>query len=152
MSKEGELWRAACSLVRGNKTAIMTTADPDGLPHAAWMTVSVDEEMVQVVSITASTSQKVDNLYDNPQAEWMFSSPSLETLVYLSGPTVIVPAEEARRYWDAMPGKSKAYYRNFSDPEDPENFTIIRTHVNKVVYCRPTAYKKTVIHEIKLAE
>ena len=152
MSKEGNLWRAASELVGTTRNVIMSTADANGLPHATWMTVTVDSKMDEVISITAPTTQKISNLRDNPQAEWMFASPSLESLVYLSGPTEIVVGEKAQHYWDSMPGKAKAYYQLYSDSNDPDEFSIIRTQVNKVVYCRPPGYRKTIVEEITPAD
>jgi hypothetical protein len=113
------------------------------------MNISADSNMQEVVAISAPTTTKVSNLLSNPQCEWMFASPSLETIVYLSGPTKIVGGEEARRCWDRMPGKSKAYYRNYCDTDDPAKFAVICTHVVKVVYCRPIGYRKTVVEELK---
>ena len=104
--------------------------------------------MQEVVTITAPTTQKIANLRANPQGEWMFASPSIETVVYLSGPTQIMEGDEARRYWDRMPGKSKAYYRNYCDTDDCAKFAVIRTLVTKVVYCRPIGYRKTVVDEL----
>lgn len=148
MSKEGKLWRAASDLVRVTRNVIMSTADDKGMPHAAWMTVMVNGDMNEVITITAPNTQKIVNLRVNPHAEWMFASPTLETMVYLSGPTEIVAEEAAQSYWDAMSGKSKAYYQLYSSDDDSNKFAIIRTQVTKVVYCRPPGYHKTIVHEI----
>jgi hypothetical protein len=78
----------------------------------------------------------------------MFASTSLETVVYLSGPTEILEGDEAKRYWDRIPGKSKAYYRNYCDPDDASKFAVIRTRVTKIVYCRPIGYRKTFVDEL----
>ncbi len=148
MSKQGELWRAASQLVAKRKKAVLATADASGMPHITWMNALADSTMEEVVTITAPTTQKVANLQLNPQAEWMFASTSLESMVYLSGPTQIVRGEEAKKYWDAMPGKSQAYFRNFCDLDDHEMFSVLRTKVTRVVYCRPPGYRKTVVHEL----
>ncbi len=148
MSKEGELWRAASEVAKSTKLAIMTTADASGMPHAAWMNLLADSVMEEVICITAPNTQKIANLRANPQAEWMISSPTMETVVYLSGPTEILSDDEARKYWNSMPGKSQAYYRRYCDEDDPDKFCILRTKVTRVVYCRPPGYHKTVVHEI----
>lgn len=147
MKIETELSRAAAQLVAKCKNAVLATADAHGLPHATWMTTQVTSDLAEVVSITAPNSQKADELRRNPQAEWMFASPSMETIVYLSGHTRLVEGEAAKRYWDQMPGKSQAYYRKYCETEDYHKFAVIRTEVSKVVFCKPYAYKKTVVFD-----
>ncbi len=142
-----ELAREAQQLVMKCKNAVLATADDQGHPHSAWMTTQVTGDLEEIVSITAPTSQKVAELRRNPQAEWMFASASLETLVYLSGYTRVVEGEAAKRYWDQMPGKAQAYYRKYCQTEDYHKFAVIRTEVSKVVLCKPYAYKKTVVFD-----
>lgn len=142
---DGELWRAASRLVADSHLAVLTTADADGMPHATWMNIQADSKMEEVVAITAPTTQKIANLQSNPNTEWMFATPSLETIVYLSGPTEILEGEEARQRWDQMPGKSKAYFRKYCDTDDPAKFAVIRTRVTSIVYCRPVGYRKTIV-------
>jgi len=146
-SGHAELWRTASRLVADSHVAVMTTADAAGMPHAAWMNILADSAMEEVFSITAPTTQKIANLRANPRAEWMVASPSNETIVYLSGPTQILEGIEAGHCWDRMPGKSKAYFRNYSDTDDHTKFAVIRTEVTKVVHCRPIGYQKTVVDE-----
>lgn len=146
--EHGELWRTASRLVADTPLAVLTTADAAGMPHATWMNLLADSNMEEVVTITAPTTQKIANLRANPQGEWMFASLSIETVVYLSGPTEILEGDEAKGYWDRMPGKSKAFYQNYCDTDDPAKFAVIRTRVTKIVYCRPIGYRKTVVDEL----
>ena len=147
-NQHGELWRTSSRLVAETRLAILTTADAAGMPHAAWMNVLADSTMAEVVTITAPTTQKIANLRANPQAEWMFASPSVETVVYLSGPTEILEGEAAKAYWDVAPGKSKAYFHHYCPDDDYTKFAVIRTRVTKVVYSRPIGYHKVVIAEV----
>lgn len=145
MKLDNDLAREAFQVVKKSRAAVLATADHQGCPHSTWMTTQVTEDLVEVFSITAPTSQKIADLRRNPQAEWMFSTASMETLVYLSGFTRVIEGEAAKRYWDQMPGKAQAYYRKYCDTDDYHKFAIIRTEVSKVVLCKPYAYKKTVI-------
>jgi len=147
-SEHAELWRTASRLVADSHLGILTTADAAGLPHAAWMNMLTDSTMQEVVTITAPTTQKATNLRANENGEWMVATPSLETIVYLSGPTRILEGDEARQCWDRMPGKSKAYFRHFCDEDDFTKFAVLRTQVTKVIYCRPIGYQKTVVAQI----
>jgi len=148
MAKNDILWRASSMLVAESNRALLATADGSGKPHSTYMNVLADSSMEEVVSITAPDTEKIKNLKENPYAEWMFSSSSLESVVYLSGPTKILSGEEATQYWDSMPGKSKAYYRHYCDEDRPEMFAIIRTRVEKILYCRPPGYRKTLVYEL----
>jgi len=142
-SVHGELWRTTSRLVADSHLGVLTTADAAGMPHATWMNILTDSAMEEVVTITAPTTQKIANLRANPNGEWMVTTPSLETIVYLSGPTRILEGDEAKQCWDRMPGKSKAYFRHYCDQDDCSQFAVIRTQVTKVVYCRPIGYRKT---------
>ena len=143
METNSKAWMAASDLVSRSKAAVMTTANSIGQPHAAWMNVLVDSSMETVVAISAPTTQKIKNLQENPSAEWMFASPSMESVAYLTGPTEILTGELAQNYWNCMPGKSKAPYKNYSTSDDHNDFAIICTKVDNVVYCRPPVYHKT---------
>lgn len=147
MKIENELAREAVQVVKKCKHAVLATADADGLPHSTWMTTQVTEDLEEIISITAPISHKVADLRRNPQAEWMYATPSMETLVYLSGFTRVIEGEAAKRYWDQMPGKSQAYYRKYCETEDYHKFAVIRTEVSKIVLCKPYAYKKTTLFD-----
>jgi len=142
---ENEVSRDAAQLVAKCRNAVLATSDAEGHPHSAWMTTQVTTDLEEIISITAPNSQKAAILRANPQAEWMFASSSMETIVYLSGHTRLIEGDAAKRYWDQMPGKSKAYYRKYCETEDYHKFAVIRTEVNKVVLCKPYAYKKAVL-------
>lgn len=150
MQNEAELWRAAARLVSETPIAILATADGKGAPHAVWMNAVVSPELDEVVAITLPGTDKISNLHSNPQAEWSFSSPSMESFVYLSGPTEILSGEEAKRRWEAMPGKAFAYYRNAvgGESEDSADYAVIRTRVTKVVHSRAIGYRKTVLRDL----
>ncbi len=147
MKIDNELSRTAAQLVAKCRNAVLATSDVSGHPHSAWITTQVTSDLEEVVSITAPTSQKAAILRGNPQAEWMFASPSMETIVYLSGYTRLIEGDAAKRYWDQMAGKAQAYYRKYCETEDYHKFAVIRTEVNKVVLCKPYAYTKTVVFD-----
>ena len=145
MKIENEATRNAAQLVTNCRNAVLATSDAEGRPHSAWMTTQVTTDMEEIISLTAPNSLKAATLRANPQAEWMFASPSMETIVYLSGHTRLIEGDAAKRYWDMMPGKSKAYYRKYCETEDYQKFAVIRTDVSKVVLCKPYAYTKSVL-------
>ena len=145
MTKNNELWMAARQVVAGSKLALLATADATGWPHCTWMNVEVDAYLEEIFAITAPTSQKAANVRANPRAEWMFATAPMETVVYLSGPTRVVEGEEVKAYWDAIPGKAHAFYRQYCDSDDFRKFAVILTKIEKIVYCRTPGYRKTVV-------
>lgn len=147
MKIDSDLAREAQQVVMKVKNAVLATAGEHGLPHSAWMTAQVTDDLEEIISITAPISQKVADLRRNPQGEWMFATPSMETVVYLSGRTRVVEGEAAKRYWERMPGKAQACYRKYCETGDYHQFAVIRTEVGRIVLCKPYAYKKTVIFD-----
>lgn len=148
MPKNNALWRTSSKLVSEATSAILSTVNHAGHPHSTWMNIVADSLMETVMSVTAPTTQKINNLRENSYAEWMIASPSLESMVYLSGETNVIEGQDAKQYWDAMPSKSKAFYRNYCDEDDHEKFSIIITKVEKIIYCRPPGYHQTIVYEL----
>jgi general stress protein 26 len=144
MKADTELERMVWQLVSDARRGILTTVDKDGWPHATWMNFQTKGTLDEIFTITAPTTQKVANLRANPRAEWMFSHPdfSIESIAYVSGETRIVEGEAVQPYWDAIPGKSRAHYRQYNDSEDFRQFVVLVTKVTKVVFCRPVQYRK----------
>ena len=139
-----ELWKIASTVVGDGGLCLLSTADAEGQPHATWMNAHVLEGLVEIVAVTAPNTDKVANVRANPRAEWMFSSSSMETVIYLSGPTEIVTdPDKAEALWHAVPRKSKAYFRQYSKSDSPTDFSIIRTLVERVQHCRPPGYRKS---------
>ena len=142
MKIDTELQRAVWLLVEDCRTALLTTADKSGWPHATWMNFQVKGYLDEIFTITAPTTQKVANLRENQRAEWMFSNATRESIATVSGDTRIVEGDAVQAYWDAIPGKSRAYYRHYQDTDDFRQFVVLSTTVEKVVFCRPVAYRK----------
>ena len=149
MKIETELERMVRRLIEDCQHGVLTTANKDGWPHATWMNFQTKGYLEEIFAITAPTTQKVANLRENPHAEWMFSNPSftVESVAYVSGETSIVEGDAAQPYWDAIPGKSRAYYRQYNETDDFRQFVVLVTKVSKVVLCRPVAYRKIAVSD-----
>jgi general stress protein 26 len=127
--------------------AILTTANAKGQPHATWMNAVVGSRLEEVITATAPDTLKVANLTVNSRVEWMFASKSQETLVYLEGRACLVEdPDDAEACWNQLPDRHQAYFRNYCDSDDFHDFSLIRTKVDAVVYCRPQGYRKTVVY------
>ena len=142
MKIDTELGRMVWHLIEDCRTGLLTTADKSGWPHATWMNFQIKGYLDEIFTVTAPTTQKVANLRENPRAEWMFSNPPLESIATVSGETRIIEGDAVQSYWDAIPGKSRAYYQRYNDTDDFRKFVVLSTTVAKVFFCRPMAYRK----------
>jgi general stress protein 26 len=144
---DSELARTAFRLIEDCNVGILTTADKDGQPHATWMNFQTRGYLDEIFTITAPTTQKVANLRANPRTEWMFFHPGFhaESIVYVTGETRIIEGGAVAPWWDAMPGKARAYFRRHSEADDPAKFVALVTKVTGATCCCPIAYHKTVV-------
>ncbi len=142
---DSALARLAWQLVQDCCVGILTTADKEGRPHATWMNFQTTGYLDEIFAITAPTTQKVANLRENPHTEWMFSHPDFaaESTVYVTGETRLIEGDAVQPWWDALPGKSRSYFRQYDDSGDFRKFVAVVTKVTGVVCCCPLAYRKT---------
>ncbi len=144
MILDTELSRMVWQLVADARHGLLTTVDKDGWPHATWMNFQTKGTLDEIFTIPAPTTQKVVNLRANPRAEWMFTHPdfTIENIAYVSGETRIIEGDAVQPWWDAIPGKSRAYFRQYDNSDDFHHFVVLATKVTKTVLCRPIAYRK----------
>ncbi|MFT5465813.1 MAG: general stress protein 26 [Verrucomicrobiales bacterium] len=146
-SDHRELWREAFKVVRDSGLGVLTTADDSGKPHATWMgSVGAPQDLSEIFTITGPSTDKIANVRKNPNAEWMFASPAKESIVYLSGKIEIVDAESDRwSYWNKVPNKSQAFFLRYYD--EAGGFAVLRMGVERVVFCKPMAFRKIVLKD-----
>ncbi len=147
MKMDTELARTAFRLIEDCSVGILTTADRDGQPHAVWMNFQTRGYLDEIFTITAPGTQKVANLRSNPRSEWMFFHPGFhsESIVYVTGETRIIEGAAVEPWWDAMPGKARAYFRRYCEADDPAKFVALVTRVTSTTCCCPVAYRKTIV-------
>ncbi len=147
MKTDSDLGRMAYQLVADCKVGLMTTASAEGQPHATWMNFETKGYLDEIFTITAPITQKVANIRENPRTEWLFSNPSMERVVLVCGNTRVIEGPDMKPYWDAVPGKSKAYYREYANPQEADHFVVLCTTVGKIVLNRPSMYRKFTVKE-----
>ena len=154
MKTDTELARMAWRLVEDCKIGLLTTADRDGWPHATWVNFQTKGYLDEIFTITAPTSQKVANLRENPRTEWMFSHPGFaaESTVYVTGETRIIEGDPVEPWWDAIPGKPRAFVRQYDASGDFHKFVALVTKVTGVVCCCPLAYRKSTVFDTREAK
>jgi general stress protein 26 len=145
MKMDSELARLVFRLIEECTVGILTTADSQGQPHATWMNFQTKGYLEEIFTITAPNTQKIANLRANPRSEWMFFHPGFhaESIAYVTGETRIIEGGDVQPWWEATPGKSRAYFRRYCAADDPTKFAALVTKVTGATLCCPVAYHKT---------
>ncbi len=144
MTSNEDLMSMARRVLAEGNLALLTTADARGRGHATWMGAVCAGTLEEITTITSPKTEKIANLRENPWAEWLFTSKSKETLLYLSGPTDLIHSgPEKNKYWERIPNKTQAYFLKFYD--ETSGFEVIRTRVERIVLCKPMALQKHVL-------
>ena len=144
MSENENLMSIARGVLAEGNLALLTTSDAKGHSHATWMGAVLAGSMEEITTITSPKTTKIQNLRENPWGEWLFTSKSKETLLYLSGPTTLIETGPAKnKYWEKVPNKTQAYFLKFYD--ETTGFEVIQTRVEKIVLCKPMAMRKHVL-------
>ncbi len=117
-------------------TAIFTSVDPEGWPHAAWMGSTVSADMRRIYSLTSPDSRKVRNIRDNGRGEWMWVDASRETVLYLRGTTSLIEdAAELKRIWALFPDKSRSYFLSYFNTTP--GYAVISTEIEEIECLMP---------------
>lgn len=136
-----EAWAQVRTVVQDCRLPILTTVGADAVPHATWMSTVTSGDLDEVLTITSPDSEKVGNIRDTGQAEWMFTSASKDYVVYLSGATEVVEdVAEIKRCWEVIPEKAHAFFLGYYN--SGMGFAILRTRVEKIVLCEPKRFRK----------
>jgi general stress protein 26 len=139
-----------CSAMEHRRPAILTTASPDGRPHATWMATTTSLDFRRLLTLTSPDSCKVANIRRNPHVEWLFTDPGMKQLVYLSGTATILDDIAAiKEAWRLIPDKERAFFLRFFN--SGPGFAIVDTAIESVTYCVPEANRKVTISPELLA-
>ena len=67
-------------------TAVLATTDQNGKPHIRWMTPALLRGRTGAIyAVTSPRFGKVVQLEAQPEVEWMFQTPILDTIVTVRG-------------------------------------------------------------------
>ena len=122
--------------VVGEQVGLLTTADGRGHPHATWMATYAFVDHRDIITLSSPDSRKAHNISENPNVQWLFSSPDYEHLVYFTGKAFLErEPENFKRHWQLLPDKSHAYFLDTYN--SPPGFAMIRTEVDKAFLVFP---------------
>jgi general stress protein 26 len=146
--KESDLVGDVKALVRrvtaGEGDAVLTTVRPDGSPHATWMGTLSANGLHELTTITSPDSEKVANIRDNSQVEWMFTNEEKTVVIYFRGKAELLEGvDEIKAAWEAIEDKRRAFF--LAHYNSGIGFAVIRTKVNSIEYCNPEDFRKELL-------
>ena len=125
------------NITESEDVGMLVTTNAKGRPHACWMGTVGQKDLSKITTMTASNTRKVQNIYDNPKVEWVFSDSGKETIVYLSGTArVITDTEEIKNQMQDLYDMTKAYFLNYMVGN--ATFVVIETAVEEIEYTVPS--------------
>lgn len=131
---------ATRKLIEQQIVGVLTTVDPDHVPHSRWMLGALPEAgLSPLLSLSARGARKLDHLDTNPNVCWLFSDDKddevvtlLGTMVRLETPNMAEPA------WQRVGKAAEKYAMNLLS--EPENlwFEGLETTITQIEYMAPS--------------
>ncbi|MCC7409124.1 MAG: pyridoxamine 5'-phosphate oxidase family protein [Phycisphaeraceae bacterium] len=139
MPTDADLLALAIRTVNDAFLGLLTTVDPDGLPHARWMGASsVTGGLREVYTLTGSSTRKIAHLHANPNVCWVFSAPDYSTVVTLQGRAeVLTSPNVAQAVWDRLVECARTWCMSALSNQDNLEFITIKTHVDHIEIISP---------------
>jgi len=130
---------AARRLIEQQIVGVLTTVDPDHVPHSRWMLGAMgDAGLSPLLSLSARGARKLDHLDTNPNVCWLFSDEKDEEVVTLIGTMVRLESPNmAEPAWQGLNKAAEKYSMNVLS--EPENlwFEGLETTITQVEYMAP---------------
>lgn len=113
-----ELMGQIDSILEDNKTAILATVDQNGAPHLRWITPGrIIEREYAIFMVSAKQLQKVEQIQNNPSAELMFQTRSLDKIINVRGKINILNNPSIRSEALEALGRHLHTFWNLHQPE-----------------------------------
>lgn len=132
-------------IIEESKTAILTTVDTKGYPHARWMTPTILKDRPNTIfAITSAAFSKAVHLKENSHAEWMFQTKMLDTIISVQGLVNLLDMSSIKNeVLEAIGPRLTAFWKLKAD--DESNLLVIETVIEEAIYFKPmTGAKKEV--------
>jgi general stress protein 26 len=133
---------AARKLIEQQIVGVLTTVDPDGLPHSRWMAgvpgESEGEGLTALLSLSARGARKLDHIDTNPNVCWLFSDGHDDEVVTILGTMQRLETPNmAEPVWQKLGDAAKQYAMNLLS--EPENlwFEGLETKITQIEYMNP---------------
>ena len=123
-------------LIEDSKTGILATTDHSGLPHLRWLTPAIlKDRPYNIFCVTCCDSQKVADLSDNPDVQWMIQNRPLTEIITIKGKVNIVdnPAMKSEVI-EAIGHRLEIFWKANCDKRQ---FIVLETIIEEAVYFKP---------------
>jgi pyridoxamine 5'-phosphate oxidase len=131
-----ELMNKVDFLLSLSKAALLSTIDLDGFPHSRWMTPrTLKGRLGAFYCLTASESQKIKHIQNNPHVSWMIQTKTLTEIVQLHGKVNILNQPSIKNeLLENLGDQLSMVWRVNPNRTD---FVVLETILSRGVYCCP---------------
>ncbi len=125
-------------------TAVLATTDQEGRPHIRWMTPALLRgRSGAVYAVTSPRFGKVVQLEAHPEAEWMFQTPILDTIVTVRGRINIVDNPSIlSEVLETLGPFMRSFWKLKGDERD---LVVLETIIDGAIYYKPMKGVKEVV-------
>lgn len=146
-----EVIRASRKLIEQQIVGVLTTVDPDNIPHSRWMLGAITGDgLSPLLSLSARGARKLDHLNTNPNVCWLFSDDRDDEVVTLIGTMIRLETPNmAEPAWQGLAKAAEKYSMNLLS--EPENlwFEGLETTITQVEYMAPSkGLTHPVVHKL----
>lgn len=131
---------AARKLIEKQIVGVLTTVDPNHVPHSRWMAGVADGDgLSTLLSLSSRGARKLDHLADNNQVCWLFSDGHDDEVVTLLGTMQRLESPNmAEPVWQRLNDAASKYSMNLLS--EPENlwFEGLVTTITQIEYMAPS--------------
>lgn len=134
--REMEPIAALSSLLENSKVGMLATSGPEGQPHLRWVTAAMLKgEHRYLYCVTMSGTRKARDIGDNDRVAWSFQTPSLDTIVGVSGRARILDLPELKaQVLEALGRDLTTFWRINTNPK---NLVVIESTIDDIRLYRP---------------
>lgn len=124
------------SLLESTRVGILTTIGQEGYPRSRWMAAAtIPREKGYLYCVSISGARKVKDLEANDKVEWIFQTPSLDTVIRLRGRAVAMDNPQLKaEVLEALGSSLENFWR--VNP-DPGRLVVIETAIEKISLYKP---------------
>jgi len=139
-----EFMNQLSELLDETTTGVLSTVDAAGLPHIRWMTPAVlKDRQTALFAVTCPSFSKTVHIKDNPNVEWMFQSPKLDTILKVTGKVNLLDNPSLKNeVLEALAPRLELFWKvNCSSSE----MLVLETVIEEAVFFRPSESLREVI-------
>ncbi|MDX9703699.1 MAG: pyridoxamine 5'-phosphate oxidase family protein [Candidatus Auribacterota bacterium] len=143
---KNEILRMAQTILDDVKTAVLATTDKDGTARMRWMTpVFLKDYPYTLFAVTSPAFAKVIHIQNQPVAEWMIQTVSLDKIINLRGTLSVIDNPALKN--EVMESVAKRLHTFWKINPDTD-FIIIETVIREATLFLPVKpHKETVRFE-----